>query len=210
MKLPGRLIAFEGIDGSGKTTQLQLADKHLRSVGCNVVTLREPGGTRLGEQLRTSLKDPVNKANTTAQLFIVLASRAQQVAENILPAMARGDIVLIDRYTASTVAYQGYAGSLSLPDVYAMCNLAAAGISPNLTLWFDVSPSVAQKRLSARETVPDLFDEKHEDFMHQVRYGYRCQHDAKHDTWQRIDADLPVDAVAHQVRQALLHLSRIS
>jgi len=151
--MPGLFITFEGTEGSGKSTQISLLAEDLRSAGYPVLTLREPGGTPIGEEIRHTLKhSKQNHAMTAeAELLLMNASRAQLVREVIRPALASGQIVLCDRYYDSTTAYQGYGRELDLQMVKNIIDVAVADTRPNLTLLFVVPHEVSETRRAARQ-----------------------------------------------------------
>jgi dTMP kinase len=135
----GRFITFEGPEGSGKTTQLRLLAQRLRSAGYEVVETQEPGGTRIGAAIRSLLLDESNHdLRPLTELLLMFASRAQNVDEVILPALAAGKIVLCDRFTDSTVAYQGAGRGLGADTVYDLDRIACRGLVPHLTLLIDI------------------------------------------------------------------------
>src|SRR5436189_570129 len=147
--MKGLLITFEGTEGSGKTTQISLLAEHLRSLGYTVRTIREPGGTPIGEEIRHTLKhSTANQAMTAeAELLLMNASRAQLVREVIHPALAAGEIVLCDRFYDSTTAYQGYGRRLDLKLVQAVIDFAVGETRPHLTLLMQAPPEVSAARL---------------------------------------------------------------
>jgi dTMP kinase len=179
--MKGRFITFEGTEGSGKSTQISLLAERLRSLGHRVRTLREPGGTPIGEEIRHTLKhSPANHAMTPeAELLLMNASRAQLVREVIRPALASGDIVVCDRFYDSTTAYQGYGRQLDLPMVKAMIDVAVGDTRPDLTLLFVVPHEVSEARRVARQpNLPlpfqrDRFEEADQDFFARVAKGYQ-------------------------------------
>ena len=146
--MKGLFITFEGTEGSGKTTQISLLAERLRSMGHRVRTLREPGGTPIGEEIRHTLKhSPANHAMTPeAELLLMNASRAQLVREVIRPALAAGEIVLCDRFYDSTTAYQGYGRQLDLQMVKSIIDVAVGDTRPDLTLLFVVPHEVSEAR----------------------------------------------------------------
>ncbi len=180
MKAP--FITFEGTEGSGKTTQISLLADRLRSMGYRVRTLREPGGTPIGEEIRHTLKhSPANHAMTPeAELLLMNASRAQLVREVIRPALANGEIVLCDRYYDSTTAYQGYGRQLDLQMVKSMIDVAVGDTRPDLTLLFIVPQEVSEaRRLSRQPTLPlpfkrDRMEEADQSFFARVAKGYQA------------------------------------
>src|SRR3954471_5859691 len=155
--MAGLFITFEGTEGSGKSTQISVLAEHLRSLGHSVRTLREPGGTPIGEEIRHTLKHShANEAMTAeAELLLMNASRAQIVREVIRPALAAGEIVLCDRFYDSTTAYQGYGRQLDLKQVKAIVDFAVGGTRPSLTLLLVVPYEVSEERRVARQpTLP--------------------------------------------------------
>jgi len=177
--MQGLFITFEGTEGSGKSTQISLLAERLRSLGRTVRTLREPGGTPIGEEIRHTLKHSLqNQAmQSETELLLMNASRAQLVREVIRPALEAGEIVLCDRYYDSTTAYQGYGRQLDLKTVESVVNFAVGETRPNLTLLLVVPPQVSQERLSARQsTLPfmrDRMEEADRSFFERVAHGYR-------------------------------------
>src|SRR5512145_1232018 len=137
--MPGLFITFEGIEGSGKSTQISLLRDHLIRMGRDVVLTREPGGTPIGDQVRKVLLDPANKAlDPTAELMLYAASRAQHLREVIRPALASGAVVLCDRFSDATLAYQGYGRGLSVPVIEELDRIVTSGLKPDLTILFDI------------------------------------------------------------------------
>lgn len=157
---PGRFLALEGPDGSGKTTQAARLADWLRSAGFRVVACRDPGGTALGERLRAVLLDRSGTPpGLRAEMLLYMASRAQLVEEVIRPALEGGQVVVSDRYLLSSVAYQGYAGGLDVQEIMAVGRAATGGLLPDLTLLVDVPPDVARARIGApRDRIEDRTD----------------------------------------------------
>ncbi|HYE08331.1 MAG TPA: dTMP kinase [Planctomycetota bacterium] len=145
------LIVLEGIDGSGKSTQVRLLGERLQRMGRPYRALREPGGTALGEQQRALLLDPATQACPTAELFGYLQARAQLCHEVVAPALARGELVVLDRFYHSTIAYQAYGLGLPHDAVRAAIRLAIGDIAPAVVLWIELDPAIAaRRRASAR------------------------------------------------------------
>ena len=165
----GLFITFEGADGCGKTTQIELLDKYLRAAGRDTLLTREPGSRGLGEKLREILLNYDGEVSPTAESFLFLADRAQHVETVIKPAVNNGLIVLCDRYTDSTVAYQGYGKGIDLSRINYLNDLATGKFYPDLTLVFDVDSEVAQKRVG---TEKDRMESEGMEFHKKVRYGY--------------------------------------
>src|SRR2546421_8080329 len=151
--MTGVFITFEGTEGSGKSTQISLLAEYLRSRGCIVRTIREPGGTPIGEEIRHTLKHSLaNQAMTPeAELLLMNASRAQLVREVVRPALAAGEIVMCDRFYDSTTAYQGYGRQLDLNVVKAVVDFAVGDTRPDLTLLLIVPYEVSEHRRIARQ-----------------------------------------------------------
>src|SRR3954467_4114591 len=152
--MPGLFITFEGTEGSGKSTQISVLAEHLRSLGHSVRTLREPGGTPIGEEIRHTLKHSANNEAMTpeAELLLMNASRAQLVREVIRPALERGEVVLCDRFYDSTIAYQGFGRGLEMNQVRSIIDFAVGDTRPHLTLFLHVPLSVSEARRQSRES----------------------------------------------------------
>lgn len=171
-------ITFEGIEGSGKSTQIKRLADHLRQTGSEVTVTREPGGTSIGDQIRSILLDSQNKNMAfLCEELLYWAGRAQHLEELIKPALARGQIVLCDRYVDSTVAYQGYARGLDFKQIAQFENLVCAGLKVNRTFLFDLPTKEGMGRAMARieglhGPKEDRFEREALDFHEKVRQGY--------------------------------------
>lgn len=166
----GILITFEGIDGCGKSTQAALLDDRLRSLGLRTVFLREPGGTAVGERIRSILLDSAHtEMSPFAELFLYLASRAQITSQIVIPELRSDSVVIMDRFIDSTSAYQGYARGIGLDCVRDLNGIATGGTVPDLTFIFDCSPKTAFSRLNAP---PDRLESEGDSFMERVRQGF--------------------------------------
>lgn len=209
-------ITFEGTEGSGKSTQIQLLAQRLSERGCRVREVREPGGTPIGEEIRHTLKHShQNHAMTAeAELLLINASRAQLVREVIRPALAAGETVLSDRFYDSTVAYQGYGRGLDLNLVRTVIDLAVGDTRPDLTLWLAIPTSLSAGRrdtrvvAARRNAAPppdalarDRFEEADRDFFERVEAGYRAIAQAEPQRVRLIDAAQPVETVAAAIWQ---------
>jgi dTMP kinase len=174
----GRFITFEGTEGCGKSTQVKLLAERLKELGHRVRTLREPGGTPIGEEIRHTLKhSQQNHAMTAeAELLLMNASRAQLVREIIRPALAAGEIILCDRFYDSTTAYQGYGRELDLEKVKSVIDFAVGDTRPHLTLFLHIPAQVAEERLRSRQaTLPfvrDRIEEADRKFFERVAAGF--------------------------------------
>lgn len=176
--MKGLFITFEGNEGAGKSTQLPLLVERLKEWGHTVKVFREPGGTPIGEEIRHTLKHShANVAMTSeAELLLMNASRAQLVREVIRPALARGEIIVCDRFYDSTTAYQGYGRQLDLETVENIINLAVGKTRPDLTLFLKVPQNISEDRLRSRQaTMPfirDRMEEADRAFFERVAKGY--------------------------------------
>jgi len=207
--MKGAFITFEGTEGSGKSTQLSLLAERLLSQGWSVRTVREPGGTPIGEEIRHTLKhSPANRAMTAeAELLLMNASRAQLVREVVRPALQQGQMILCDRFYDSTTAYQGYGRGLDLKVVKAVIDLAVAETRPDLTLLLLAPPEVSASRLLARQaTMPfvrDRMEEADASFFERVARGYRAVASAEPQRVKLIDAAGDVQEVREAVWRAV-------
>jgi dTMP kinase len=192
------LIVFEGIDGCGKTTQVERLKARLAGDGLAFRHLREPGGTELGERQRALLLDPATRACPTAELFGYLQARAQLCHEVITPAVSAGELVILDRFYHSTLAYQAYGLGLDLAQVRAAIRLATGGLRPDLVLWLSVAPAEAQRRRAAARG-QDRIEARGLAYQQKVHDGYRAL--VASDGLVEIDAHQPVDAITTQVWQ---------
>ncbi len=192
-RLSGRFIVFDGPDGSGKSTQFARFAQHCRSAGLAVCEVREPGGTSIGEEIRTVLLDPANtRMSLRCEMMLYMASRSQLIEETIGPALRRGELVLADRFISSTLAYQGSAGGMDLQEILAVGRVAVAGHWPDLTVVFDVDGEVAGTRLGPQ---PDRVELKGPAYQRQVREGFLEQAAADADKYLVIDSSPDADSV---------------
>ena len=168
-----RFFSLEGIDGSGKTTQLKLLAADLESMGYSCVTLREPGGSKISERIRDLLLDKRSSGmSPKAELLLYNAARAQVIAEVVRPALDAGKIVLADRFAWSTLAYQGYGRQLDIDEVAALSELTCGGCFPELTVVLDVPAPVGKKRRLLAGAAPDRLEAEADSFFERVRAGY--------------------------------------
>jgi dTMP kinase len=207
----GLLITFEGIEGSGKSTQLEQLASRLRLDGLPVTTTREPGGTEMGDKIRDLLLDLRSTAlRPKAELFLYLAGRSQHLETVIQPLLAKGVIILCDRFTDATLAYQGYGRRLLSPVFNRMVDYAADQLQPDLTLLLDLDPRTALARVGGRGEVNRL-DRETLAFHTRVRRGYRDLASRFPRRMKVIDARPAADVVAEKIEQIVRpSLSRFS
>ena len=202
----GRFVVLEGVDGCGKTTQLQalhqwLPSSGLMAPGARLVVSREPGGTALGQALRELLLHPPQGLQplSRAELLLYAADRAQHVEAVLLPALEAGDWVLCDRFTGSTAAYQGYGRGLPLALIETLESVATGGLNADLTLWLDVSLAESRRRRGGRPA--DRIEAAGEVFQNRMAAGFATL--AAQRGWTRIDAGQSVAAVTESCRAAI-------
>jgi len=198
----GLFITFEGIDGCGKSTQRDLLARELERRGVDVLTTRDPGGTPIGEDIRKILvSDASVHIAPTTELLLYVAARAQLVAEFIKPALLAGRIVISDRYTDSTVAFQGHGRGLDLEMIDELNNFATAGLKPDLTIVFDLDPGTARVRVGSRPMggLLGAFDEQHSEFHERMRQGYLKMADAEPSRVRVVNAAGSVEETHAQV-----------
>lgn len=192
---------MEGVDGCGKTTQLELLIDRLKAAGRDPVRVQEPGGTRIGLEIRKILLDRANAdLDPIAELLLYFASRAQNIAEVIRPALEKGHIVVADRFTDATMAYQGYGRELGPNVVRAVEVVACGGLRPDLTLWLDINPELGVRRALDRNpsarTDETRMEQEGSEFYRRVYQGYREIAAAEPQRVVCIDASGTIEEVA--------------
>ena len=198
-------ITLEGPEGSGKTSHLDRLANRIRQAGFDVVVTREPGGTRIGDEIRNTLLSMKNmEIDLKTEILLFQASRAQHVHELILPSLAEGKVVLCDRYADSTMAYQGYGYQTDLQELAQIIRFATGGLQPDLTLLLDVDIETGLKRRSADKNNWNRLDAKEVAFHKRVRQGYLEMVAAQPDRWVVIDAAKPLDEVQQALQEAVL------
>ena len=203
-------ITFEGPEGSGKTSQIVALAAFLTEHNYPVLATREPGGTRIGDQVRACLHDVANREMTAvAEMLLYSASRAQHVAEIIRPQLAAGAIVLCDRFVDSTLAYQGYGRGLDLDALKLISRFATAGLKPDLTLFLDIDVEVGLARRLANEEEMNRLDLETLSFHQRVRAGYHELMALEPARWLMVDADRPFADVQQELQTIVLqHLQK--
>ena len=197
-------ITFEGPEGSGKSTQLPELARFLEEFGMSVVKTREPGGTKIGDQIREVLMRMDNtELHPRTEILLFLAARAQLVEELIVPSLQQGKIVLCDRYGDSTLAYQGYGHGLNLDSLRAMLHFATGGLKPDLTILLDVDVVTGLKRKKVKEEWNRL-DAFELSFHERVREGYHILAKKEPDRWKIVDATQEPEQVQKEIRTLAL------
>ena len=200
-------ITFEGIEGSGKTTQIRLLMDWLKQRTERVLLTREPGGTRIGEQIRSILLDPANTEMTPeAEILLFSAARAQIVREVIRPRLEEGWIVICDRFADSTLAYQGYGHGLPLDDLLRITEFATGGLWPDLTVYLDLDVETGLRRKAATPEEWNRMEAKAIDFHKRVRQGYRALAAQHPERWLVVDGERPPEQIHRQIRERVARL----
>ncbi len=205
--MPGAFITFEGIEGSGKSTQIALLAEGLRAAGVPIALTREPGGTAIGDQVRRILLDPANTAlDPVAELLLYGASRAQHLAELIGPQLSRGAVVLCDRFADATLAYQGFGRGVALPVIRDLDRIVCAGLKPDLTLLVDCEAAAGLSRARGRNDTRGLagegrFENEELAFHERVREGYRTLAREEPGRFAVVSAERPVAEVQREIRE---------
>ncbi|MCM1003203.1 MAG: dTMP kinase [Candidatus Gastranaerophilales bacterium] len=194
----GLFITFEGADGCGKTTQIKLLDEYLRSKGYKTLLTREPGSKGLGVKLREILLNYDGEVSPQCESFLFLADRAQHVDCIIRPALEEGVIVLCDRHTDSTVAYQGYGRGLDLEQIHYLNNIATGGLKPDLTFIFDVDVETSQSRVGAEK---DRMESAGIEFFERVRQGFLEIAKSEPERVKVIDSTQTIEKIHEQVKE---------
>ena len=198
--MSGLFISFEGIDGAGKSTHIEALAKAFEAMGRQVTRTREPGGTLLAERLRQILlNEPMD---AMAEALIAFAARRDHLQQVILPALQRHDVVLSDRFTDATFAYQGGGGGLDWQLLSTLEQWVQQSLQPDVTIWFDVPPAVAAERLKGAR-LPDKFESQPVEFFESVREGYAKRMEQDSQRFMRINANQTPEAVWADVFKAM-------
>ena len=197
----GLFITFEGADGCGKTTQLNLLKDYLTAKGYAVILTREPGGKGLGEKIREILLNYDGKVADRCESFLFLADRAQNIETIVKPAIESGKIVLCDRHTDSSVAYQGYGRGLDIDQIKMLNNLATGGKQPDLTLVFDVDIETSMQRVGNEK---DRMESSGKEFFNRVRNGYLEMAKQEPERLKIVDSTKSIDEVHKRVIEIIL------
>jgi dTMP kinase len=205
----GKLISFEGSEGSGKSTQIALLAQHLQLLGREVLTTREPGGTEIGEQIRNIIvhNSKGDEMCAETELFLFAASRAQLVREVIAPALLENKIVLTDRFLDSSTVYQGIARNLASDPVQQINHFAVGNVMPDLTLILDVPTEVSLERIRRRASdLPDRMERENIEFFAKVREGYLLLAQSIPQRFHVVDGTLPEAEIEKDIWKAVQKL----
>ena len=193
-------ITFEGPEGSGKTTQIKRLTEHLRVRGCDVLTVREPGGTSISEQIRAVLHSLNNREmQPRTEILLYCAARAQLVGQVIRPHLQSGGVVLCDRYADSTLAYQGYGRRLDLQTLRMILDFATGGLAPDLTLYLDIDVEAGLKRKKTGGDEWNRMDDLEVEFYRRVRSGYLEMVEQDPARWVVVDAARSAETIAGEI-----------
>ena len=208
----GKLITFEGLDGCGKSTQLEKAKIWLKLQGCEVIKTQQPGGTRIGKQIRKILLDPEHKElHPESELLLYISDRIQHLTETILPAKAEGKIVLCDRFHDSTVAYQGYGRGLNLKSIESIITYSIKPYTPDLTFLLTISPKNIVDRLDQRKerSAKDRLDTESSKFFERAAKGYQELASADPERFVCLDGEKEIEVIHQQIISELKDRFRI-
>ncbi len=205
MQRRGRFLSIEGIDGSGKTTTINRLAEAIEADGYDLLILREPGGTAVGERVRSILLDEAHAGmDGLCELFLFAAARAELTAKVIRPKLDAGSVVICDRFIDSTVAYQGYGRGVDREQIQRINEVATGGLKPDRTFLLDLDPAVASKRLAGRtDQAQDRLDQEDMSFRRSVREGYLALADSEPERIVRIDANRSTDEVVSEILKVL-------
>ena len=199
----GLFITFEGADGCGKTTQLNLLEKYLKDKGLDVIVTREPGAKGLGEKFREILLNYDGIVSDRCESFLFLADRAQNIDTIVKPAVSSGKIVLCDRHIDSSVAYQGYGRGLDIQQIKNLNTIAAGGMLPDLTLVFDIDIETSMQRVGNNK---DRMENSGNEFFNRVRNGYLELAKQEPDRIKVVDSTVSIDDIHNKVKNIVLAL----
>ena len=206
--MKGKFIVIEGIDGCGKTTQIDELSKWLPNSGLintksRLITTREPGGSLLGQKLRRLILDnnKNNKPSSLAELLLYSADRAEHVSKIISPALKNNDWVISDRFSASTLAYQGYGRKINLEIIKKIESIVCQGVYPDLTFFLEISPE--ESILRRKNEIPDRIESEGIRFLEKVNEGFKLI--AKEKNWKVISASQNIKTISNQIKETLIN-----
>lgn len=199
----GRFITMEGVEGVGKTTNMEFIAEYLQASGKPLIVTREPGGTHLGEEIRALLLGHRDEGmDSSTELLLMFAARAEHLQQVIIPAIEKGDWVLCDRFTDATYAYQGGGRGIDLQRIEVIENWVQGDLRPDLIILLDLPVDIGLQRAGDRSE-PDRFETEHRDFFEKVRNVYMNMADAHPQRYRVIDASKSLEEVQRQIRQVL-------
>lgn len=206
--MSGKFISIEGIEGAGKSTQLQFIAEYLRSRGKQVVVTREPGGTPLGEEIREVLLKPTDRSMAEeTELLLMFAARAEHIKQVIQPALERGDWVLSDRFVDATFAYQGGGRGINEQRITELADWTLQGCHTDVTFLFDLPVALGQTRVELRQQEKDRFEQEKQVFFERVRNCYLARAKAEPQRIKLIDASQSIEAIQQQLSRHLDELA---
>ena len=194
-------ITFEGIDGAGKSTHIEATVQHLMQQGFKVTSTREPGGTTLGEAIRSIVLNQDMDLETES--LLMFAARKEHIHQVIQPALSRGEVVVCDRFTDATFAYQGAGRGLDWSRLSLLEDWVQQGLQPDITIIFDISPDIAAQRMQSRASASDKFEVMSTDFFDRVRHGYLKRAQLVPNRYCVLDASQTLEAIRTQVLDAV-------
>lgn len=201
----GLFITFEGCDGCGKTTAIKKTDERLNALNIDHIITREPGGSRIAEDIRKIILDKRNsEEDSRTEALLYAASRRQHLVEKVIPALNEGRLVICDRYLDSSLAYQGYARGIGIDAVMSINAFAIENTMPDLTLFLDLPPEEGLRRINSRKRESDRLDQEKETFHKKVYEGYQIVNGMFKDRIVRIDASKSPDEVADDILKVIL------
>ena len=199
-----RFITFEGIDGSGKTTQIKLLKNRLIRMDEKVISLREPGGTEISENIRKILLDPAKNINAEVEMMLFLAARSQMTSEIIIPTLKKESFVICDRFKDSTLAYQGFGRGLNIPLVNKLNEFETSGIDPTITFYIDINITESIKR--KKGTMNDRMESVGQVFLNEVRNGYLNITNNNPERIYKIDGNQDIETISNMIWEKMKKL----
>lgn len=202
-----RFISFEGGEGSGKTTLIEMLSNELNQLGYKIIKTREPGGSKIAEEIRNVILNIDNvKMDYRTEVLLLAASRRQHLSEIIIPALNEGKIIICDRYVDSSLAYQGYARGLGIDEVFEINKYATEGILPDLTIYIDVDPNIGLARIKNNRRKVDRLDLEKISFHQKVREGYLKIAKMFKDRIVVIDGNRSAEEIYKDIKEVVLNI----
>lgn len=201
-------ISFEGAEGAGKTTQISILKNYLETKGFEVIVTRQPGGTDLGKSIRTLILDPEqpDKPSAIAELFLYMADRGHNVETLIKPSLEQGKIVICDRYTDSTIAYQGFGRNIDIEKLEVLNNIATTSLKPDITFVLDLPVEEGIKRVIKRDSKLDRIESEKIEFHQKVRNGFLYLAEKEPNRVKVINSLKPIEDISVEIKNYINHL----